>query len=427
MVASGKGACLVDVSSLRIEGLAPLFLMKPLQVDRCAMGESLRAPLALVVSSLRKGTRFGAYGFRGVFAKQGVLNVKPAVGQVGLVSFTISARRGRSKDDMLWRVQVVQKTPLLWRVEGKRPSYLLGTIHTGVALGLLPPVVLGALSKARILLLEVDPRRADLSKAASLMLLPGKQRLDRLLKKRAWKRLTEELYPTRPAALLRLQPWAASQLLIYRWVARRGKGKADGIEQGLLISAERKGIPVGQLEDWSVSMELMNRISPKRWAREVAQMVRDPNQTMTRFDALTAAYLRADLKALHRIVFEKEQVKKFPEFYLSLLKGRNLKWLPELRRQLDTGGAFIAVGAAHYLGPDGLIELLRAEGYEVSPVSAELGPIPKLETWSDVAGASSGGQDQLPGGKGWLLVALVLAVVGLVCGGVILARRRAGA
>ncbi|QWF63018.1 TraB/GumN family protein (plasmid) [Ralstonia solanacearum] len=48
-----------------------------------------------------------------------------------------------------------------------------------------------------------------------------------------------------------------------------------------------------------------------------------------------------------------------------MVHDRNLAWMPGLRQALDAGGAVIAVGAAHLPGPDGLVALLRADGYRI--------------------------------------------------------------
>lgn len=51
-----------------------------------------------------------------------------------------------------------------------------------------------------------------------------------------------------------------------------------------------------------------------------------------------------------------------------LLDERNKKWIPKLKTVLDTGNAFIAVGALHLPGKVGVLELLKKEGYKVEPV-----------------------------------------------------------
>jgi hypothetical protein len=52
-----------------------------------------------------------------------------------------------------------------------------------------------------------------------------------------------------------------------------------------------------------------------------------------------------------------------------LLVERNRNWLPKLEALFSRSGrAFVVVGAAHLVGPDGLIALLKAKGYQVEQV-----------------------------------------------------------
>lgn len=57
---------------------------------------------------------------------------------------------------------------------------------------------------------------------------------------------------------------------------------------------------------------------------------------------------------------------------VALLHDRNVAWLPRLESTFATPGAhFIAVGAAHLLGEDGLVALLRSRGFEVMACVAD--------------------------------------------------------
>lgn len=61
--------------------------------------------------------------------------------------------------------------------------------------------------------------------------------------------------------------------------------------------------------------------------------------------------------------------RQFPEdaglYHRLMAHDRNLAWMPGLRQALNAGGSVVTVGAAHLPGPDGLIALLRADGYRI--------------------------------------------------------------
>lgn len=51
-----------------------------------------------------------------------------------------------------------------------------------------------------------------------------------------------------------------------------------------------------------------------------------------------------------------------------LLNDRNKNWVKQLITLMQNQSVFTAVGAAHLVGKEGLINLLRKEGYTLKPV-----------------------------------------------------------
>mgnify|MGYP001415718654 CR=1 FL=1 len=74
------------------------------------------------------------------------------------------------------------------------------------------------------------------------------------------------------------------------------------------------------------------------------------------------------LKKMGRPIVEvKEMKNEAPELYNSLLRQRNLNWIPQIDQMLrDNGTEFVLVGAAHLVGDEGLLKLLEAKGYQVT-------------------------------------------------------------
>jgi hypothetical protein len=61
-----------------------------------------------------------------------------------------------------------------------------------------------------------------------------------------------------------------------------------------------------------------------------------------------------------------QDVKDDPFMYQRLLVERNQNWLPKVEALFARPRpAFVVVGAAHLVGPDGLIAMLRAKGVRV--------------------------------------------------------------
>ena len=86
---------------------------------------------------------------------------------------------------------------------------------------------------------------------------------------------------------------------------------------------------------------------------------------------MKAAYRAGDVRGLEAVVADKESRLGLGEDQLRLLLGaRNERWLPFVEQLVAEGGGFLAVGAGHLPGTDGLVALLRARGYQVTRVPA---------------------------------------------------------
>ncbi len=57
-----------------------------------------------------------------------------------------------------------------------------------------------------------------------------------------------------------------------------------------------------------------------------------------------------------------------PKFQAKLLDTRNRAWVPEIEKRLSEKSYFIAIGAAHLGGENGLLKLLRERGFKIHPI-----------------------------------------------------------
>ncbi len=67
---------------------------------------------------------------------------------------------------------------------------------------------------------------------------------------------------------------------------------------------------------------------------------------------------------MERLVLQ--DLKSEPKLYQRMLVDRNRDWLPKIEALFARRGhALVVVGAAHLIGPDGLLAMLRAKGYTI--------------------------------------------------------------
>jgi hypothetical protein len=119
------------------------------------------------------------------------------------------------------------------------------------------------------------------------------------------------------------------------------------------------------LESIEFQLQTINKISIEDQAKMLVQEF-DVNPT-AQFDQMLNLYLNEDLDGLYKVVSEESDA--IPEFNYNFLEVRNKNWIPVIEKNISVNSFFIAVGAAHLPGENGVIQLLRLKGYSVEPVN----------------------------------------------------------
>jgi uncharacterized protein len=250
-----------------------------------------------------------------------------------------------------------RSTGFLWQIEGTPPTYLLGTIHVGVDPAGFPEALFSAFDSSKLVAIEADIREPiDQATIDMYSQLPPELSLQDLFPPDVWPLLVAELAPFfTEVELRRLEPWFASLFI--------GSGGSDlpTMEPRLIERALARGQPLGFLETAADQFSAIDQTPREYWVDEIAAALRDPDQASLDFDALVNAYLQADAAA----ILDPPLDPGVAEF---LLYARNQSWIPQIEAWHRDGGAFVAVGVGHMLGPGSVIELLRTRGSTVSEV-----------------------------------------------------------
>jgi hypothetical protein len=98
--------------------------------------------------------------------------------------------------------------------------------------------------------------------------------------------------------------------------------------------------------------------------RLLASMLKDIDTEQTNMNKLIDAWRDGDAPTVERLVLA--DMKGEPAVYKRMLVDRNRAWVPKIDQLLARNGrSLVVVGAAHLVGPDGLLALLRAKGYTI--------------------------------------------------------------
>jgi uncharacterized protein len=252
------------------------------------------------------------------------------------------------------------ETGFLWRIEGDAPTYLLGTLHSGIDPAGFPQAVWGALDSREVLVTEVD-LEAPIDQATfdRYVLLPRELALDSLLPADVWEGVVRNLSGQLSASTLRrLEPWYVS--LIFNNAAHRDD---PSMEPVLVARAKRMNKARRGLETVDEHLEVIWRVPRSVFIDDLTAAVRDPEGSRLAVSQVVSAYVHADAAKLRAILDATD-----PAFNTILLRERNERWIPQILSWHQNGEAFIAVGAGHLVGSDNVIDMLRARGSTVTPV-----------------------------------------------------------
>ncbi|MEM9072814.1 MAG: TraB/GumN family protein [Myxococcota bacterium] len=261
--------------------------------------------------------------------------------------------------------------PFLYKVQNSNPpSYLFGTIHVGVSLDeALPGTHFEALSAPRTVIVEMDPASVSAQTLADGAVM-RRESLSDMLSGVVWHDLSSELSGVMAVDGLRqMRPWFAMMMLMQKRVSEMHEGSPpEAMDLSIVNYARRQEISLVTLERARDQIRALNAVPNAQMARVVSEMVEDRAKSDRQLSSMLDVYRSGDEAQMTQLIFNPEDVHAMPEMYDRLFTRRNRAWLPRIKREVEEGGAFLAVGLGHLLGEDGLIALLRLEGFVVERV-----------------------------------------------------------
>ena len=265
---------------------------------------------------------------------------------------------------------------LLWQVqrEGGGPvSYVLGTIHsTDARLRKLPPQIDQAFSQSRVAVFELIDNPQGTDRMARAMRLPPDRRLEDILGPELFRRTAEAVAPLGIPAdgLQALKPWALSLYLTFPQIELVHLAQGEpAFDNWLQDQARRRGKTVQALETMDEQIEILDGMSEDEQVAMVTDMLADHENIEATFNRMFRAYLKGDLSvamAEANDVSGVSDVAAAERFKARLIDERNRIMAARIAPLLRDGGAFVAIGAAHLPGEDGVLARLAARGYSVT-------------------------------------------------------------
>ncbi|MEA2093763.1 MAG: TraB/GumN family protein [Pseudomonadota bacterium] len=257
---------------------------------------------------------------------------------------------------------------LLWEISklGMAPSYLFGTIHSEdpEVLALAEPVE-HAFSGSNSVVLEVLLDLEAMMYSSTVMLMTDGRLLSDILDESLF-RQTAAVMQTRgiPELVLeRMKPWAVATALAMP-VAETGMV----LDMALYQQALEDGKQVYGLETIQEQLDVFEGMS----MNDQVALVRDSVEQFPGIEAMHKTLIDAwkerdlaEMLAINEAAMETGDQRMAEEFQRRLVTDRNWRMADRMQPYLKQGKAFVAVGALHLPGEQGLLNLLEQRGYSV--------------------------------------------------------------
>ena len=276
---------------------------------------------------------------------------------------------------------------LLYKISGnglKEPSYVVGTYHLAPAS--FADEIAGmkdAFVAVEQVYGEVDMLDAQSSQLAMLsaMMLPEGKYVDDMFSAEEMERINAYVrgamgldlsHPMLREQLGRMRPSVlAMQLGLLEFMKITPNfNPNDLIDNYFQKEARKCGLAVGGFESVEFQMELLYGESTDEEEREaLLKLVDDKEAMLAEMQAMTNAYFSFDMKGIYELTIRSiETGEMTPEEFAEMITDRNRRWVEAMPEIMVAKPTLFVVGAGHLPGDDGVLELLKAQGYKVKAV-----------------------------------------------------------
>lgn len=260
---------------------------------------------------------------------------------------------------------------LFWSIkkDGQAAGYLLGTIHSEDPRVLdFPEDFIARLRANRVFAMELVPDLTTLARLSEYVNYPPGQTLESVIGSRRFKSLETALstYNVPPEQINRMKPWAAMMTL-----STPPPETGFFMDLSLSLRASGSGLKVVGLETLDQQLSFLENMPVPMQLSLLDQAIEGFEQVTDAHDQMVNAYLENDLVELQ--VISDQQMQEVGEeasnyFIVLGIHARNLRMAETLLPQLEVNSVFVAVGALHLPGEKGLLNILRQQGFELSPL-----------------------------------------------------------
>ena len=276
---------------------------------------------------------------------------------------------------------------LLYKISGnglKKPSYIVGTYHLAPAS--FADEIKGmsdAFAAVEQVYGEVDmaASRSSQMEMMQAMMLPEGKYVSDMFSEEEMERINAYVrsnmgmdlsHPMLREQLGRMRPSVlAMQLGLLQFIKITPNFNPNAlIDDHFQKEARKAGKSVGGFETTEFQMALLyGESTDEEECEALLRLVDDNEAVIAEMQAMTDAYFTFDMKGIERITLNSLTTGEMtPEEFREMITDRNHNWVEAMPAIMAAKPTLFVVGAGHLPGDEGVLELLKAQGYKVKAV-----------------------------------------------------------
>jgi uncharacterized protein YbaP (TraB family) len=259
---------------------------------------------------------------------------------------------------------------LLWKISGKdlnKPSYLFGTIHLICTEDYIwTEKMQQSFNKADEVCFELDlDDPSVMMTIATGMIEPSGKLLKEYFNPEQYAALSAYIRDSLGMSVDMFSNMKPAILpMLFMGKARYCESSVSYEDKISEIARKAQKEIVG-IEKPEEQIKLFNSLPTDSMVIEIMELIKGTGQEDSTYYQLINAYKTQDLPALYELLKTSDNMGADMNAFVD---DRNIKWIPRMIDMMDQKSMFFAVGAGHLGGENGLINLLRKEGYKVEAV-----------------------------------------------------------
>ena len=265
-------------------------------------------------------------------------------------------------------VALFAQDTFLWKVSGNgltKDSYVFGTLHMACGQDFkIENKVNEALKTTDRIAFEIDANNPETLKAMQANMGPVPGFFDGLAPEK--KKVIDSVLMTRnlnSAILDKVGPAMLLSILSIQGFECANPTDFKMMELELKKLEGAAGKPVDELETVEFQINMMNEFFK---AEDLYNYVLQIDSVKSQTKHLVQAYFGQKPAALEEWLAKTSTMT--PEKEAMMLTNRNKEWMTKMPDMMKNNSMFFAVGAAHLMGKNGILQLLKDKGYTLTPI-----------------------------------------------------------